>query len=936
MAIKELFYDQRPIALLDPRASQRIDPRFKFTRNSTGTYVDRDGILKTAEAGKPRYEYDYASGNFNGLLVEPSSTNIIRNSSELDNETRWVKEFVTVTANNAAAPDGTVTAEKITETNVFNSHYMYNETSGATSGTKYVMSAHFKRGNGRYVVLADRGDQAWHVMTFDFDTESVVHSVNTNFTGVRKLANGWFRLYFGATRTGSQSFYALSIAGAVDPGNLNVPSYQGDTSRHFYAWGAQVEIGTSLSSYIPTTSAGVTREADLLSVDSVSIPSNGSIYIDAQATSTAPNSSLISLKNASNQKINLAMEQRSETYNSLALINTYSGTAKSSLPLPVPTTNRERNIITWGANNYQYTKDSSRFAPSLSTSVPANLTSLSIGHDSVDPTKAFNGYINSVYLYSGEIAPAVAEALVRGELNPVNADTYSPSGPAGSLALVINTQGASASGDKVFALPAESAANDNDLVITWGDGTESALELAAAEVGAAGLSHTYPSAGIYPVWVAGKMQNLYFNNSASAPDLLRIASWGTGQMFTSPSTMNSAFYGCSQLTSISTNGLPNTNTVTDWYRAFRGCSSLAGTFPSFTFSAATTLNEAFLGCSALTSFPDLGNQTQNVTNFIDTWNSCSSLTSFPLINTAAGTNFASAWRSCSSLTSFPLINTAAGTDFTSAWRSCSSLTSFPLINTAAGTNFTSAWLQCSNLTSFPLINTAAGTNFTSAWLQCSNLTSFPLINTAAATTLESTWHSCISLTNFPSINTAAVTNFRQAWYNCTGLTSFPQLNTSSGVNFSYTWYNCPALTAFPLIDTSLATTLYGAWYNCSTLTNFPSLIFTSSVTGNATDPPSAASGFVSSWENCSSLTNFPANRFNNVTNCNRFLEAWTGCALTAQSIENILVSINAAGTSNGNLGIGGGTNAAKTTWSTAANTAYNALVARGWTITFNA
>jgi hypothetical protein len=134
----------------------------------------------------------------------------------------------------------------------------------------------------------------------------------------------------------------------------------------------------------------------------------------------------------------------------------------------------------------------------------------------------------------------------------------------------------------------------------------------------------------------------------------------------------------------------------------------------------------------------------------------------------------------------------------------------------------------------------------------------------------------------------------------------------------------------------LATTLYGAWYNCSTLTNFPSLIFTSSVTGNATDPPSAASGFVSSWENCSSLTNFPANRFNNVTNCNRFLEAWTGCALTAQSIENILVSINAAGTSNGNLGIGGGTNAAKTTWSTAANTAYNALVARGWTITFNA
>jgi hypothetical protein len=58
------------------------------------------------------------------------------------------------------------------------------------------------------------------------------------------------------------------------------------------------------------------------------------------------------------------------------------------------------------------------------------------------------------------------------------------------------------------------------------------------------------------------------------------------------------------------------------------------------------------------------------------------------------------------------------------------------------------------------------------------------------------------------------------------------------------------------------------------------------------------------------------------------------CALTAQSIENILVSINTANTSNGNLGLSGGTNAVKTSWTANANTAYDALVARGWTITF--
>jgi hypothetical protein len=81
------------------------------------------------------------------------------------------------------------------------------------------------------------------------------------------------------------------------------------------------------------------------------------------------------------------------------------------------------------------------------------------------------------------------------------------------------------------------------------------------------------------------------------------------------------------------------------------------------------------------------------------------------------------------------------------------------------------------------------------------------------------------------------------------------------------------------------------------------------------------------------LADFPPNLFDNTT-CTRYLDAFTNCALTAQSIENILVSINTANTSNGNLSLQGGTNAVKTSWTANANTAYDALVARGWTITF--
>lgn len=969
MAIKELFYDQRPIALLDPRASQRIDPRFKFTRSSAATSVDSTGLIRYVGANTPRVWHDPTSKDVKGLLLEPLKTNRISHSANFT--TGWSDDGAALTANTTetTAPDGTNTATKFSTGGTGNRRILL--FTGGTLQTETISLFVKPAAGTQHFEITPIGamegvngsiGSAWSIgvnfatgaayRKFYIQASQDYVSYDSSDITLTPYPNGWYRLAwtYEQQTTGPTSSYFY----------IAVPPYApttGFTYGAVYIWGSQLEAGT-LSSYIPTTGIAATREPDLLSVNSLSIPSPGSVFVDTQALSTNLNSTLLSLKNASNQKINLVMEQRSETYNSLALINTYSGTAKSSLPLPVPTTNRERNIITWGANNYQYTKDSSRFAPSLSTSVPANLTSLSIGHDSVDPTKAFNGYINSVYLYNGEIAPAIAEALVRGELNPVNADTYSPSGPAGSLALVINTQGASASGDKVFALPAESAANNNDLVITWGDGTESALELAAAEVGAAGLSHTYPSAGIYPVWVAGKMQNLYFNNSASAPDLLSIASWGTGQMFTSPSTMAYAFYGCSKLTSIASSGLPNTSAVTSWYRAFRGCSSLTS-IPSFNFSGATSLREAFTGCSSITSFPAVANQTQNVTNFAGAWADCSSLTSFPLINTSAGLDINSAWANCSLLTSFPLINTSAClnliatwfgcsglttfplintancTTFNYTWYGCTSLTSFPLLNSGSVTDFRLAWYACSNLTSFPLINTANGTRFDQAWYACVSLTSFPAIDTGKATSLDLAWYNCYSLTSFPLINTASCTSFYGTWYNCVYITSFPLINTAAGTDFSYAWRGCATLTSFPLINTAAGTNFTSAWRGCG-LTSFPQLVFDNSVVGTAADSVNVETGFLNTWSGCTSLANFPANMFNTVTNCTRYLGAFQNCALTAASIENIIVSINAAGTSNGNLSLQGGTNAGASTWTANAVTAYNALVARGWTITRNA
>ena len=75
---------------------------------------------------------------------------------------------------------------------------------------------------------------------------------------------------------------------------------------------------------------------------------------------------------------------------------------------------------------------------------------------------------------------------------------------------------------------------------------------------------------------------------------------------------------------------------------------------------------------------------------------------------------------------------------------------------------------------------------------------------------------------------------------------------------------------------------------------------------------------------------------------NSFAGAWLNCALTAQSIENILVSLDTNGATGVTLGIDGGTNAPRYTgtsgtnlnWSAAAETAFNNLGTKGWTINY--
>ena len=150
----------------------------------------------------------------------------------------------------------------------------------------------------------------------------------------------------------------------------------------------------------------------------------------------------------------------------------------------------------------------------------------------------------------------------------------------------------------------------------------------------------------------------------------------------------------------------------------------------------------------------------------------------------------------------------------------------------------------------------------------------------------------------PAAAFSDLTSMAYMFRDCTSLSSFSDADTSSCSIFTYTFHNCSSLVTAPTFDYSSCTGLYSTFINCTSLTTFPA---------NALD----------------STGTFATNAFTH---------AFHNCALTAQSIENILTSLDTNGASNVRLDINGGSNAGYSTWSTAAQTALTNLTNRGWTV----
>ena len=199
---------------------------FNFTRSGSATRINSQGLIETVASGVSRLNYPMIDGVVKGCphhILEPQRSNKLPYSEDFS-DASWTKfGSPTIDVTSIISPDGTLNGTKVTRGS--NPTPLRKGTSPILN-IEHTFSIYAKKGNYDKLSL-DIGDEDAPTYT---------------------LTDEW------------QRFEVTSTPASNNHVDINVPS--STNGDYIYIWGAMLEEGSYPTSYIPTTSAAVTRSAE--------------------------------------------------------------------------------------------------------------------------------------------------------------------------------------------------------------------------------------------------------------------------------------------------------------------------------------------------------------------------------------------------------------------------------------------------------------------------------------------------------------------------------------------------------------------------------------------------------------------------------------------------------------------------------------------------
>jgi hypothetical protein len=231
---------------------------------------------------------DYTGGGCPSLLLEPQRTNLALFSEQFNNAAWTKRANIGITANAIVSPDGTTNADKMAATDASAVDYGCFQIVASGLNTYSVFA---KKAEMDYVFIGQNNNFASDGVFFNLNTGAISSNPSSYSATITNYGNGWYRcsVYF-ATNV-DYFFISPSVNGTSF-------IFSGQSGNGIYIWGAQAEVGSYVSSYIPSLGSSVTRLADAASKTGISslIGTEFTLFFDGFDTTGGVSTRYISLK----------------------------------------------------------------------------------------------------------------------------------------------------------------------------------------------------------------------------------------------------------------------------------------------------------------------------------------------------------------------------------------------------------------------------------------------------------------------------------------------------------------------------------------------------------------------------------------------------------------------------------------------------------------
>jgi len=348
-----------------------------LTRASAGYRYNSSGVLVSEATDAARFQYDPVAFTSRGLLIEEARTEAHPYNVALD-DASWIKTTVTVTANTAVAPDGTTTMDKLVPNNLSTTNQLRKTVTfySYVSGTTYTFSVVAKASGWDWMFIQPTGGFATTRAYFNLTT-GTIGTLSAGVTAyMQNLGGGLYRCTIIITATSTNTGSVLISATTAN----NNPSPTGDGVNGLHAWGFSLQAGNSQTSIIPTTTAAVTRAADVALITNANALADQCWIIRGRTPRKIASDGICTafqVDNGTNTDRRMVRQDADGTLHAYAVVG---GVTTCDINLGAVAADTDFTVaVRWADNNFAASLNGGAIVTDLSGANPIGLTTARIG-----------------------------------------------------------------------------------------------------------------------------------------------------------------------------------------------------------------------------------------------------------------------------------------------------------------------------------------------------------------------------------------------------------------------------------------------------------------------------------------------------------------------------------------------------------------------------